>query len=151
MMNRQLTHDHLVAYTRYLLSEDRSGGTIEKYTWDVEAFASWMAGEPVTRERAAGWREHLVADGYASATVNSMLAAVNGLFRFLGWEECRVKFLKVQRRLFRDRSRELTRPEYDRLLEAAHVGGQERLALLMEAIAYAIERLFVAIKKKYNQ
>lgn len=150
-MNRQLTYDHLVAYTRYLLSEDRSGGTIEKYTRDVEAFASWMAGEPVTRERAAGWREHLVADGYASATVNSMLAAVNGLFRFLGWEECRVKFLKVQRRLFRDRSRELTRPEYDRLLEAAHVGGQERLALLMEAIAYAIERLFVAIKKKFNQ
>jgi hypothetical protein len=36
-----------------------------------------------------------------------MLAAVNGLFAFLGWA-IRVKFLKVQRRLFRDQSRELT-------------------------------------------
>ena len=44
-----------------------------------------------------------------------MLAAVNGLFRFLGWG-IRVKFLKVQRRLFRDQSRELTRGEYDMLV-----------------------------------
>ena len=134
MKNRQLTQDHLTTYAGYLLSEEHAPGTVEKYTRDVEAFAHWLAGGPVTRERAAAWREHLASAGYAPATVNSMLAAVNGLLRFLGWEDCRVKFLKVQRRLFRDRCRELTRPEYDRLLEAAHAGGQERLALLMEAI-----------------
>ena len=134
MKNRQLTQDHLASYAGFLRSEERSPGTVEKYTRDVEAFARWLAGEPVTREQAAAWREHLASAGYAPATVNSMLAALNGLLRFLGWEDCRVKFLKVQRRLFRDRCRELTRPEYDRLLEAAHAGGQERLALLMEAI-----------------
>ena len=111
MKNRQLTQDHLASYASFLRSEERSPGTIEKYTRDAEAFARWLAGGPVTRERAAAWREHLASAGYAPATVNSMLAAVNGLFRFLGWEECRVKYLKVQRRLFRDRSRELTRPE----------------------------------------
>ena len=42
--------------------------------------------------------------------------------------------LKVQRRLFRDAGRELTRQEYERLLAAARARGQERLALLMEAI-----------------
>jgi len=63
-----------------------------------------------------------------------MLAALNGLFHFLGWDECRAKFLKVQRRLFRDAGRELTRQEYERLLAAARARGQERLALLMEAI-----------------
>ena len=63
-----------------------------------------------------------------------MLAAVNAFFRLAGWEDCRVKFLKVQRRLFRESSRELTRAEYARLLAAAHSQGQERLALLMETI-----------------
>lgn len=63
-----------------------------------------------------------------------MLASLNGFFRFLGREDCRVKFLKVQRRLFRDAGRELTRPEYERLLSAAQSRGQERLALLMETI-----------------
>ena len=63
-----------------------------------------------------------------------MLAALNSLFRFLTWEECRVKFLKIQRRMFREPDRELTRPEYDRLLAAAQAAGLERLALLMETI-----------------
>ena len=44
------------------------------------------------------------------------------------------KYLKIQRRLFRDDSRELTRPEYDRLLAAAREQGRERLALLLETI-----------------
>lgn len=60
--------------------------------------------------------------------------ALNGLFHFLGWDGCRVKFLRVQRRLFRDAGRELTRPEYERLMETARSRGQERLALLMETI-----------------
>ena len=98
------------------------------------AFARWISGTPVTRELAAGWKRHLLEAGYAPATINAMLAALNGLFRFLGWEDCRVKFLKVQRRLFRDPARELSKAEYDRLLETALARGQERLALLMEAI-----------------
>lgn len=63
-----------------------------------------------------------------------MLAALNGFFRFLGWEECRVKFLKIQRKPFRDPGRELSRAEYQRLIFTAQKRGQDRLALLLEAI-----------------
>ena len=87
----------------------------------------------LTKELAAEWKEHLLSDGHKPGTVNSMLAAVNGLFRFLGWD-IRVRFLKVQRQLFRDQSRELTRGEYSLLVSAARSMGRERLALLMEAI-----------------
>ena len=52
----------------------------------------------------------------------------------MGWEDCRAKFLKIQRRMFRDQSRELTRADYDRLITAAQGRGQARLALLMETI-----------------
>lgn len=48
-----------------------------------------------------------------------MLAALNSLFSFLAWDGLRVKYLKVQRRLFRDQSRELSQEEYRRLLVAA--------------------------------
>ena len=134
MKEYTLTEEQAVAYGRYLAAEERSPGTIEKYLRDVRAFARWLDGASVTKELAAGWKEHLRSQGYAPATVNSMLAALNGLFHFLGWDECRVKFLKVQRRLFRDAGRELTRPEYEQLLAAARERGQERLALLMETI-----------------
>ena len=56
---------------------------------------------------------------YAVSTVNGKLAALNGLFSFLGWRECRVKPLRRQRELFRDKGRELDKGEYLRLLAAA--------------------------------
>ena len=59
---------------------------------------------------------------------------MNQFFAFLGWEDCKVKALKIQRKLFRDDRRELTREEYERLLDAAHGLGRERLALLLETI-----------------
>ena len=124
----------LTAFVAHLRAEERSPGTVGKYLRDVSAFACWLGSAPVTKELAAAWKEHLLSQGYAPITINSMLAAVNGLFHFLGWDECRVKFLKVQRRLFRDAGRELTRPEYEQLLAAARERGRERLALLMETI-----------------
>ena len=63
-----------------------------------------------------------------------MLAALNNLFRFLGWNECHMKFLKIQRKLFRDTARELTRTEYEQLIRTAEAQGKHRLALLMETI-----------------
>lgn len=134
MYEHILTEERIAAYGRDLATEERSHGTIENYLRHVRIFAAWLNGTPATKEQAAGWKEYLISQGYAPTTINSMLAALNGLFRFLGWDECRVKFLKVQRRLFRDAGRELTRPEYEHLLETAKERGQDRLVLLMEAI-----------------
>ena len=129
-----LTCDLLQNYAYWLRREERCEGTVEKYLRDIRAFAVWLEGRPVTKELAAGWKAHLVEAGYAPVTINSMLSAMNGLFRFLDWEDFRVKFLKVQRRLFRDEARDLTRPEYVRLLDTARSLGRDRLALLMETI-----------------
>ena len=129
-----LTAETIDSFGRYLLSEEKSPGTVSKYLHDVRTFSAWLAGRAVTRELSARWKEYLVEQGYAPVTINSMLAALNSLFHFLGWEECRVKFLKVQRQMFRDARRELTRPEYNRLVAAARERGAERLTLLMETI-----------------
>lgn len=133
MTEYKLATGQLAAYARHLRAEERAIGTIEKYLRDVRAFAAWTENQPVTQELAAAWKEHLLATGHNPGTVNSMLAAINGLFRFLDWN-IRVKFLKIQRRMFRDQSRELTREEYDLLVSTARASGKERLALLMEAI-----------------
>ena len=62
-----------------------------------------------------------------------MLAAVNGFCHFMAWH-IKVKFLKIQRQIFRDSAKELTKEEYDRLLTAARESGQERLVLIMETL-----------------
>lgn len=133
MQDYQLTPQMIVNFGLHLRAEELAPGTIEKYLRDARAFSAFLDGHPATKELAAQWKDHLLAGGHKPSTVNSMLAAVNGLFRFLGWD-IRVKFLKIQRRLFRDQSRELTRGEYDLLVNTARSAGKERLALLMEAV-----------------
>ena len=132
MEERALTAERIAAYGRYLRAEERAPATVEKYLRSVGAFAAWLDGGVVTKEAVAGWKERL-SNRHAPSTVNGALAALNGLFRFLGWD-VRAKFLKVQRRMFRDSSRELTRSDYDALIATARARGQERLALLIEAI-----------------
>ena len=121
-------------FSQALEGEERSAGTIEKYVRDVRSFLRWLGDQPLSKDTAAAWKDHLVAAGYAPATVNSMLAALNRFFRHCGREDCRVKFLKVQRRLFRDSARDLSRREYDRLILAAQEAGRQRLALLIETM-----------------
>ena len=131
---RKLTARKVAAYAESLRREERAPATVEKYRRDAAAFAVWLAGEPVTKELASQWKNHLLAEGLAPVTVNSKISAINGLFQFLGWTECRVRFLRVQRQLFRAQGRELTRQEYERLVETARDLGRDRLALLMETI-----------------
>ena len=134
MKNDRITGERIAAFARMLRQAERSPGTIEKYLRDVGALAVWLGGRAVTKEEVTAWRDALLARGLTPSTVNSMLAAVNGFLRFTGREDCRVRFLKIQRRLFREDRRELTREEYGRLVSAAEHLGRERLALLMEAV-----------------
>ena len=62
--------------------------------------AAGRAGDQQRVER--GVEAHLVERGYAPASINAKLSALNSLLEFLGLGGCRVKFLRVQRRLFRD-------------------------------------------------
>ena len=126
--------EHIQAYANNLRLEEKSAATIEKYLRDIRGFARWLGGREITKEQTAEWKAHLVEQGYAPASVNAMLSALNGLLDFLGLADCRVKFLKLQRRMFRDDSRDLTRSDYDALAAAAKSQGKERLALLMETI-----------------
>ena len=98
----------------------------------MEAFPAFSDGREVTKELVRSWKESLVEGGFAVASINSMLASVNSLLRFLGWEDCKVKNLKTQRRTYCPEEKELTRTEYLRLLEAAK--DQPQLKLIMETI-----------------
>ena len=132
-MDNIITREQINTYCVSMLADERAAGTVAKYRRDVTAFARWLGGRPVSKENSTGWKAHLLNRGYAPRTINSMLAAVNSFFRFAGWN-IKVKFLKIQRQLFRDATRELNRAEYTQLLAAARSNGQERLALIMETL-----------------
>ena len=119
-------------FRRELLRREYSHGTAESYVRSIRAFARWSGGA-VDRGLVLTWKARLTAR-YAPATVNAMLAGINRFFAFMGWPECKVKALRLQRRSFREAERELDREEYRTLVRTARTLGRERLALVMETI-----------------
>lgn len=134
MKEHFVTEKDVKAFIQYLREEEKEAATIEKYNREVQVFYVWLQGRAVTKEVVLEWKVNLQKEGYAPGTVNGKLSALNGFFRFMRWEECRVKFLRIQRQMFRQQSKELTRAEYARLLDTAHRTGKERLELMMETI-----------------
>jgi len=135
MRKRDLSGCEIPAFECHLYQEEHAPATIEKYLRDIRMFLAWKGEwETLDKKKVLDYRDYLLTEGLAPVTVNAKLSALNSFFRFLGREDCRVHFLKIQRQVFRDRSKELTKEEYGRLLEAARVKGQDRLELLMEAI-----------------
>lgn len=134
LTDRFITKQTMDRFYEYLIEEERSSGTIEKYIRDVRLLQSWLRSAPVTKENASRWKQELLQSGRAPSTVNSMLVAANTYFRFMGWDELKLKSIRLQRRFFRENERELTKAEYQLLMETAKKRGDERLALLMETI-----------------
>lgn len=134
MDGRVLMNRIIEDFERQLRLDERSEGTIRKYLRDIQAFKIWADGRDVSKELSIEWKSFLRQCGYAPVTINSMISALNSLFRFLGWDEFKVSFFRIQRRIFRDERRELRRGDYEKLLAAARRSGQKRLELIMETI-----------------
>lgn len=134
MEGRFITEERIIQFRQHLVSEEKSANTVGKYIRDMRAFVGFLAGREVTKEIAVAYKQKLVEDGYAVKSVNSMLASINSLFAFLGWLDCKVKAIRLQRQIFCGEDKELTKAEYVRLLNAAQRQKNDRLNLILQTI-----------------
>lgn len=134
MNEHRLTTARIVAFREYLIDQERESSTVEKYLHDIREFHSWLNGRTVTKETASLWKEHLAKKGYAPATINGKIAALSSFLEKAGWQECKIRPLRIQHKAFRDSDRELTKEEYEKLVTTANDRGRERLALILETI-----------------
>ena len=123
----------LVGFERFLIEEERSEATLEKYLRDVRAFCAFLGKWEWDKSRVVEYKR-MLGDRYAVTSANSMLAAVNAFLRFLGAHACCVKRFRVQREVYCPAEKELTRDEYFRLLEAAKKRRNARLALILQTL-----------------
>ena len=130
----QLTQREFNQFEDYLRHDEREESTIEAYLRSLTRFAEWADGRAVTKELAMEWKTALSEAGYRPISVNAMLAAVNKFFTCMGREDCKVKYLKLQRQMFRKSEKDLSKEEYQRLVQAAHEKGDLRMELILETI-----------------
>ena len=117
-------------FKEYLLEEEKSTATIEKYLRDVRTFYLFLADKAISKGEAMAYKEYLT-EHYAPASVNSMLIALNCFLRFIGEADCCVRLLKIQRQIFCDQEKELSRQEYQRLVKAAE---DTRISYVLQTI-----------------
>lgn len=117
----------------YLMEEERSKATIEKYERDVRKFMGFLGDSMLTKEIVLEYKNELLKE-YNVASINSMLVALNRFLQYLGLENYTVKQLKIQKANIREEEKELTETEYKQLVKMAYEQGNSRLALIMETI-----------------
>lgn len=130
---KTINENDISGFRTYLTDNEKSPATIAKYTRDVRAFAAWLDSREADKTQVLAYKQHLQS-GYAPASVNSMLSALNTFFDYLGRHELHVRTLKIQRQTFLNPDRELKKREYERLIRTAQANGNTRLFYLMQTI-----------------
>ena len=130
----EMTSEQMQSYAEHLRMEECSESTVRKYDNALASLYGWLPEDKsVTKGRLLAWKAE-ISEKNAASTVNVMISAVNSFFAFMSWENLRVKQVKTQRRIYRDKDRELTKEEYMRLLNAARNKGNLRLYYLMQTL-----------------
>ena len=140
MSMQGLIDKQLEAYRKELVRRERSPATIANYIRHCGEFLQFCQDSQdgleaaLNHEMLLSWKRTHLSAGLCPSTINAKLAAVNGFLRFLGRPELCVRQVRRQRRVFRDKDRDLTRGEYLRLVQTARAQGRERLCLAMQTI-----------------
>lgn len=123
-------------YRLHLIAQDMSKNTVEKYVRDVKKFLEFSRQTgPVTDHACVARYRACLVENYKPASVNSMLAALNSYLEFTDRKEWCVSLLRIQREMFLDEARELTREEYWRLVDQARKDGNTRLYYMLQTLA----------------
>ncbi len=130
---KNITEEGICQFEQALRDDEKSKATIEKYGSALRKLMKWLDGREISRSLLMEYRNFLRTD-HAVTSVNGVVSAINSYLDTAGMPECRLKLMKVQRKVFRSEEREMTKEEYFHLVKTAEQQGRTRLLLLMETI-----------------
>lgn len=137
MLIPRLFHNILMSkYRDWLVERELAPNTVSKYTRDVGRMLEFVSASPVptlSKKSALMYKSDLMKR-YTPVSVNSMIAAANSFFKFLGKPELAIKQLRIQKRTYLGANEELTRDDYLKLLEAAEGRGDGKAKLMLETL-----------------
>ena len=129
-----LNEQALADFRARLVEDEAAPATVAKYLSAVRKLAAFCHGNLWSKTQLVAFKQDLEASDLAPGTVNGVLTAVNKLLNINGYREWRLRFLKVQRRVFMAPEREMTRAEYERLVNTARMNGDERTATILQTL-----------------
>ncbi len=127
-----ITPKLIASFRAHLINEEKSSFTVDKYIRDVTAFAAFLGGKPLSKEKTLAYKSHLMECGkFADSSINSMISSIRALLKFIGRSDFAVSNLRIQELPFNPEEKNLTQDEFERLLDAAREDRRLHLLLLV--------------------
>ncbi len=133
MMENTYYEIQMEDYLNYLRNAEHSLATIKQYRRDILRFFSFLDSKELTRESALSYKQEL-EQTYRPVSVNTKLSALNSFFSFIGRNDLKLRFLKIQMPPYCSVEKELSKEEYWRLVRTAEKKKNEKLTLLLKTI-----------------
>ena len=130
---KKITNELIQKFKEYLIEEEKSAATLDKYIRDVNTFMAWCENKELRKSLVLEYKQEII-EKYAPASVNSIISSLNSFFAYTEWYDLKVKSIKIQKQIFANKDKELTKTEYERLLKAAKSKNNQRLYYLMQTI-----------------
>ena len=131
----KLTNNVIMEFNQALKEEEKQPKTVKQYTRAAELLSEWLGGREMDKSALLEYKAMLEKE-QSPNSVNTIIAAINKLVTFIGDVTLKLKSLKIQKAIFADPDRELTKNEVDRLIETAKWLGKTRL----ETILYTLSK-----------
>ena len=129
----KLTDRLLKTFAEYLHGQEKSSSTIKTYQRELFSLQIYIDGDNITKEKLILYK-NILANQYTPSTCNVAIASINSFLRFMGRQDLMIKPLRVQKQIFEDKDRELTKKDYNKLIKAAMLNNDERTALAIQTI-----------------
>lgn len=120
-------------YIRYLHEQERSVSTIKSYQRELLSLQLFLDDSPLTKDKLLSYKT-MITSQYAPTTCNVSIAAINNLLKYMCRPDLTLKPLKIQKQIYETANKELTKKDYNKLIKAALINGDERTALAIQTI-----------------
>ena len=141
-MNNKITNTDINSFEEFLINENKSRTTLDKYMRDIRRFQIFLSDNcyPISQDTADKYIEILKNADYSISSINIIISCINKFCNFIGRNDIHCVNLKKSK-TESTASDLLTVDEYNQLLKTAINNNDYRIAMLIQVLGNTDIRL----------
>ena len=120
-------------FIKYLQEQEKSQTTIVSYKRELFSLQMFFDDSSLNKDSLLRYKT-IITKQYKPSTCNVSISAINCFLKYINRQDLFLKPLKIQKTIFEPAEKELTKKDYNKLIKAALINGDERTALAIQTI-----------------
>ena len=129
----RITEKLIKGFISYLKEQEKSQSTISTYTRELFSLQMFLDENCITKEKLLEYKT-ILTQQYKPSSCNVSISAINSFLQYVGRIDLFIKPLKIQKQIFENKDKMLTKREYNKLIQTAKINGKEQLSLIIQTI-----------------